>query len=122
MKEGAARGDAASWEGSDAETIAAQTIKRGIRHLIVLDLARVGLGNGIGTENLCRRLATAHPRVEIVAGGGVHDVDDLRRLREAGVGGVLVASALHDGRIRREDLEEILNLPGDTAVPSARPI
>jgi phosphoribosylformimino-5-aminoimidazole carboxamide ribotide isomerase len=80
-------------------------MQAGIRSLIVLDLARVGSGTGIGTEALCQRLAACHPDVEIVAGGGVRGVADLLRLKEIGVHGVLVASALHDGRLRRADLD-----------------
>ena len=72
----------------------------GIARLIVLDLARVGGGAGTGTEELCRKIATEYPHVEVIAGGGVNGPEDLRRLDACGVRGVLVASALHDGRIR----------------------
>jgi phosphoribosylformimino-5-aminoimidazole carboxamide ribotide isomerase len=71
----------------------------GITRLIVLDLARVGGGSGTGTEELCRQLASAYPYVDVIAGGGVAGPGDLRRLKATGVRGVLVASALHDGRI-----------------------
>jgi phosphoribosylformimino-5-aminoimidazole carboxamide ribotide isomerase len=43
--------------------------------------------------------------LHLVTGGGVRDIADLTRLVELGVQGVLVASALHDGRITREDVE-----------------
>ena len=72
----------------------------GVRCLIVLDLARVGGGTGTGTDDLCRELATVYPDVEVIAGGGVAGPDDLKRLEACGVRGVLVASTLHDGRIR----------------------
>ncbi|HWX13321.1 MAG TPA: HisA/HisF-related TIM barrel protein, partial [Methylocella sp.] len=38
------------------------------------------------------------------AAGGLRDASDLMRLREAGVSGALVASALHDGRLIGADL------------------
>ena len=72
--------------------------------MIVLDLARVGVGSGTGTEELCRQLAATYRDVEVIAGGGVRDAADLRRLKEWGVRAALVASALHDGRLSREDL------------------
>jgi phosphoribosylformimino-5-aminoimidazole carboxamide ribotide isomerase len=103
LKEGRPLGDLKAWKSSDALPIAAQAIQFGVRRLIVLDLARVGLGLGLGTEDLCRQLGQDYPEVEIIAGGGIHDVDDLRRLAECGVHSVLVASALHDGRLRRGD-------------------
>jgi uncharacterized protein related to proFAR isomerase len=46
--------------------------------------------------------------VEIIAGGGVRGFDDLRRLQASGVGGVLVASILHDGGITVQQLAELL--------------
>jgi phosphoribosylformimino-5-aminoimidazole carboxamide ribotide isomerase len=96
-------GDAAAWGGADAWAIATQALAAGVRRLIVLDLARVGQGGGTGTEDLCRRLVTAHRGIEVAAGGGIHGVEDLRRLRECGVASALVASALHDGRLRPAD-------------------
>jgi phosphoribosylformimino-5-aminoimidazole carboxamide ribotide isomerase len=71
----------------------------GITRVIVLDLARVGGGTGIGTEDVCRQIWSAYPHVDVLAGGGVAGPDDLRHLEACGVRGVLVASALHDGRI-----------------------
>lgn len=104
LKDGAPLGDLSAWERGDAAGIAAQAVGLGVRQLIVLDLARVGGDGGTGTEDLCRGLASRHPGVEVVAGGGVRDVTDVRRLRECGAAGVLVASALHDGRITREQV------------------
>lgn len=106
LKNGTALGDVASWKTSDVETIADQAARVGPRHLIVLDLARVGTGVGTGTEELCRRLATAHPQVEIAAGGGIRNTNDLQRLARIGTRTVLIASALHDGRLSRQDLEK----------------
>jgi phosphoribosylformimino-5-aminoimidazole carboxamide ribotide isomerase len=96
-----------AWAGQDAWTIAREAGASGIRRLLVLDVARVGVSAGTGTEELCARLAAAEPPVEILAGGGVRDLADLRRLQQCGVNGVLVASALHDGRLRREDLRAL---------------
>lgn len=78
----------------------------GLRRLIVLDLARVGGGAGTGTGDLCRKLAEAHPDLDLVAGGGISGWEDVRRLEACGVTGVLVASALHDGRIRPDTRHE----------------
>jgi phosphoribosylformimino-5-aminoimidazole carboxamide ribotide isomerase len=107
LKEGRPLGDVAAWPTADAAGIAGHAIRQGVQHLISLDLARVGTGTGTGTEGLCRALASAHSEVELVAGGGVRGPDDLRRLGACGVHAVLVASALHDGRLRREDLASL---------------
>lgn len=89
----------AAWRTLSPDQIAATAIDCGIRRIIVLDLADVGVGRGIGTLELVTRLRRAHPQLELTAGGGVRDLQDLRTLADAGCNAALVASALHDGRI-----------------------
>jgi phosphoribosylformimino-5-aminoimidazole carboxamide ribotide isomerase len=96
----------ATW-GEDAGAIAGRVVAAGVRRLIVLDLAAVGEGGGVGTESLCGELAAEYPEVEVLAGGGIRDREDLLRLRRLGVRGALVASALHDGRLTRADLVQL---------------
>jgi phosphoribosylformimino-5-aminoimidazole carboxamide ribotide isomerase len=103
LKEGAPLGDAGAWGTSDAYLIAAKAVALGVGRLIVLDLARVGVGAGVGTEDLCARLAAAHPHLELIVGGGVRGAEDLRRLAKCGVRTALAASALHDGHLTRND-------------------
>ena len=43
--------------------------------------------------------------LEITVGGGVRNGDDLDSLAKCGVDAVLVASALHDGRITAEEIQ-----------------
>jgi phosphoribosylformimino-5-aminoimidazole carboxamide ribotide isomerase len=92
------------WGGGDAWSVAARAVALGVRGVLVLDVARVGVGAGTGTEGLCARLASTYPEVDVAAGGGVRGLADLLRLRAAGVSAALVASALHEGRLGREDL------------------
>lgn len=94
------------WPANDPWGIAEHAIAvLGVRRLIVLDLARVGVGDGVGTEELCLRIKQQYPEVQITAGGGIRDIGDVRRLHAKGVDCVLVASALHDGRILPVDIE-----------------
>ena len=88
------------WGEPSSLSIAAAALRTGLTRLIVLDLAHVGGGSGTGTDVLCRELGSACPHVELIAGGGVAGPDDLKRLESCGVRGVLVSSALHDGRLR----------------------
>jgi phosphoribosylformimino-5-aminoimidazole carboxamide ribotide isomerase len=104
LRDGAPLGDLAGWGAADAWSLAGQAVSLGVRHLLVLDLARVGGAAGTGTDALCARLAAAYPEVEVSAGGGVRGPADLRRLRECGVRAALVASALHDGALTAADL------------------
>jgi phosphoribosylformimino-5-aminoimidazole carboxamide ribotide isomerase len=72
----------------------------------VIDLARVGTGDGIDIRQVAR-IRDAAPHATLLAGGGVRGVDDLARLADVGCDGVLVATALHDGRIGAHDIQAI---------------
>jgi phosphoribosylformimino-5-aminoimidazole carboxamide ribotide isomerase len=56
---------------------------------------------------LCRELRGVYPQLELLTGGGVRNVGDLRQLVASGCDAVLVASALHDGRLSAADLAAV---------------
>lgn len=92
----------AAWGNWSPDEIAAHVVACGVTSMIVLDLAGVGVGQGVPTLDLCRRLRAKYPHLELISGGGVRGVDDLKALRDAGCNAALVASALHDGRLTPE--------------------
>ncbi|HLH11616.1 MAG TPA: HisA/HisF-related TIM barrel protein [Methylovirgula sp.] len=73
------------------------------KRLIAMTLARVGSGAGPDLDRLREIRKKAEDRA-LYAAGGVRDVKDLEALEGAGIAGVLVASALHDGRITMQNL------------------
>ncbi len=99
MKQGKPLTTAPAWQGLAPLEIGMLALRLGIERIILLDLARVGMGEGVGTEPLCRELRSLAPHVEIIAGGGVRSAADLDSLARAGCDAALVASALHDGRL-----------------------
>jgi phosphoribosylformimino-5-aminoimidazole carboxamide ribotide isomerase len=74
--------------------------------IIVMTLARVGANEGPDYAMLNSIISRAGKR-QVFAAGGVRGRDDLLALKDAGAAGVLIASALHDGKIKTGDLEEI---------------
>ena len=76
----------------------------GVDQIIVLDLARVGSGQGVNMPILKEVLRNFKGKVFV--GGGVRHIKDLVELENVGVFGVLIATALHSGRI---SLEELMN-------------
>jgi phosphoribosylformimino-5-aminoimidazole carboxamide ribotide isomerase len=73
------------------------------KRVIVMLLARVGSNAGPGMDRLLEVKRRA-PDVMLYAAGGLRGGSDLIRLNQAGISGVLVASALHDGRLTGADL------------------
>lgn len=103
LRDGAPVATAGGALPSDPLQIAWLAYEAGFRTLIVLDLGRIGRGEGPDCARvppLRRRL----PRVSVYLGGGVRNADDLRRCRRAGCAGALVATALHRGDLTREHL------------------
>lgn len=76
------------------------------RRVIVMTLARVGSGAGPDLARL-GAIRTISGGREIYAAGGVRDAADLAALKAAGAAGALVATALHDGRIGKAELDAI---------------
>jgi phosphoribosylformimino-5-aminoimidazole carboxamide ribotide isomerase len=76
----------------------------GVSQIIVLDLARVGSGEGVNVPFL--REVLRNIKANVYVGGGVRDIKDLMELKDIGVFGVLVATALHSGKISLKELKQ----------------
>lgn len=107
LKAGQPVGRLGESENSDPLEIAQSAVAAGITRMIVLDLAGVGVGQGVPTGPLCRQLLQLYPELQLITGGGVRSVNDACELKQLGVWGVLIASALHDGSFTREDLRNL---------------
>jgi phosphoribosylformimino-5-aminoimidazole carboxamide ribotide isomerase len=90
---------APAWQTFSPDAILQLALRIGIQRYTILDLADVGMGRGVSTETLCRTLRRRAPHVQITSGGGVRDMQDVQAALAWGCDFVLVASALHDGRI-----------------------
>jgi phosphoribosylformimino-5-aminoimidazole carboxamide ribotide isomerase len=68
-----------------------------IRDIIVLELTRVGTGAGIDRDFL-KDIAGVSSH-DVLVGGGIRDLDDIKTLKRIGISGALVATAVHNGKI-----------------------
>jgi phosphoribosylformimino-5-aminoimidazole carboxamide ribotide isomerase len=76
----------------------------GVSQVIVLDLQKVGSGEGVNI--LFLKDVLKNVKVDVLVGGGVRDIKDLLELKELGVFGILVATALHSGEISPKTLKQ----------------
>ncbi|MBA2564364.1 MAG: nickel transporter [Gemmatimonadetes bacterium] len=81
-----------------------EAAQAGYGTIIVLDLDRVGRGLGPDLPALAV-LRDEAPALCWLVGGGVRSPEDLRGIAAIGFAGALVGTAIHEGTIRREDLE-----------------
>ena len=77
-----------------------------------MSLGRIGGDSGPDYDRLADISAKAAGRdedrpIDIIAAGGVRGRDDLIRLERQGVAGVLLASALYDGRVGEADMRAL---------------
>lgn len=103
LKRGRPLTSAPGWLDLAPLEIVRLALAAGVRRMIVLDLAGVGMGEGVPTLALCRKIKELEPSIELTTGGGVRGPADLEALAAAGCDAALVASALHDGRITPTD-------------------
>jgi phosphoribosylformimino-5-aminoimidazole carboxamide ribotide isomerase len=87
---------------SDPMCLLRQFKEMGVSQMIVLDLLRVGSGEGVNVDFLKKLIAEVE--IDVYVGGGVRDLKDLVELKNIGVAGALVATGLHTGNISVEQL------------------
>ncbi len=68
-----------------------------IRDIIILDMDRVGTSSGVDAQFLSTIAASSNH--DVLLGGGVKDMSDIKSLKDIGLKGALVATALHNGKI-----------------------
>jgi phosphoribosylformimino-5-aminoimidazole carboxamide ribotide isomerase len=90
--------------GVEATALASELRAAGVEIAVFTDVARDGIGTGV---NVAATVALAQSSgLRVIASGGVAGADDIRRVREAGLAGVIVGRALYEGTV---DLAQILD-------------
>ncbi|MDP3087803.1 MAG: HisA/HisF-related TIM barrel protein [Methylotenera sp.] len=74
--------------------------------VIVMSLAHVGANLGVN-KKLLAEIMSCKKNVNFYSAGGVRDADDLIMLKEMGLQGALVATALHRKQISKEALNQL---------------
>ena len=80
--------------------------QKGIEYVICTDISKDGMLQG--TSNELYKEIMEKTSVKLIASGGVSSMDDLIKLKELGCEGAIVGKAIYEGRIRLNDLKEIL--------------
>ena len=105
LKAGAVISQSLQLSAMSTEELAQRLEDSGVSELIVLDLTRVGSGEGVDFPLLKKLLSLL--KLAVLVGGGVRNVSDLVALRNLGIHGVLVATALHNKSVSLDELQKI---------------
>lgn len=81
---------------------------QGVEWCVLTDVKRDGVGTGVDISSATQ--LQEKTGLQVVASGGVSTLDDVRRVKEAGLAGVIIGRALYEGKLT---LKEVLsNLAG----------
>jgi phosphoribosylformimino-5-aminoimidazole carboxamide ribotide isomerase len=101
-------------EGTDrwVYDFAREWTERGARYTISTDVAKDGLLQGPSFD-LYKNLQEQVPELKIIASGGVSSMDDVEKLAEMNLFGVIIGKAIYEGRIALKQLTDF-----QTRIPS----
>ena len=85
----------------------AQFHSQGIKKVISTDISRDGMLSGPSFD-LYAEILEKLPEVEIIASGGISSMDDILKLDEMGVPGVITGKAIYENKISLNEIEKFL--------------
>lgn len=77
-----------------------------VRHIMCTDVSKDGMLEGPSIE-LYKSIIEKYPKVQLVASGGVSNLDDLKELEEIGCAYAIVGKAIYEGKISLAELAAI---------------
>ncbi len=83
-------------------------IKNGVTQVLCTDISRDGMLEG-PSVSLYKSIMQHHPKLHLIASGGVSGIDDILRLEEEGIPAVVFGKALYEGRIKLTDLDRFIS-------------
>jgi phosphoribosylformimino-5-aminoimidazole carboxamide ribotide isomerase len=70
---------------------------QGLEWCVLTDVRRDGAGTGVSVESAVELQAASG--LKVVASGGVSSLEDVRRVKNAGLAGVIIGRALYEGKL-----------------------
>jgi len=79
----------------------------GIESTIVTDISRDGVLSGPAFD-LYKNIKSEIPKIKLIASGGVSGIEDVDKLNEQNIDGVIIGKAIYEGRIKLDELKRFL--------------
>lgn len=81
-------------------------LEKGFKTVISTDVAKDGMLEGPSFE-LYKKLLGEIEGLNLIASGGIRDMEDLEKLRKMGMHGAIIGKAIYEGRIDLKDLSTL---------------
>ncbi len=85
----------------------ADYVEQGVQTAVVTDISKDGMLQGPAIE-LYAEIQSQIPTLNLVASGGVSSMDDVQKLIESNIYGIIIGKAIYEGRISLQALSAIL--------------
>ena len=82
-------------------------VDKGVKYTISTDVAKDGLLQGPSFD-LYKNLQDKCPDLKIIASGGISGLEDVEKLAEMNIYGVIIGKAIYENRINLKDLQRFL--------------
>ncbi|HMR89882.1 MAG TPA: 1-(5-phosphoribosyl)-5-[(5-phosphoribosylamino)methylideneamino]imidazole-4-carboxamide isomerase [Saprospiraceae bacterium] len=76
---------------------------QGATTFLCTDIAKDGMLAG-SSRPLYKEILQGFPHVQLIASGGVHDMDEVGRLQQMGMESIIIGKAIYEGKINIDDL------------------
>ena len=93
-----------SQSGMKPEPFIGGYAEQDIKQVLCTDVSRDGMLEGPNIE-LYTNLKAAFPELQIIASGGIRNMDDIHNLNQAGVDAVIIGRAFYEGNITLADMQ-----------------
>jgi phosphoribosylformimino-5-aminoimidazole carboxamide ribotide isomerase len=96
------------WEEATTTSIydfVGEYLEKGAKYAISTDVAKDGLLQGPSFQ-LYQNLQDQFPTLQIIASGGVAEMDDILKLNDMNIFGVIVGKAIYEGRVTLKQLTD----------------
>jgi len=78
----------------------------GIKKVLCTDISKDGMLIGLNMD-LYRDILNRFPEIELIASGGVRNIEDVKNLKQTNIYGVVIGKAIYENKIDLKELAEI---------------
>jgi phosphoribosylformimino-5-aminoimidazole carboxamide ribotide isomerase len=93
--------------GMNVFTFIGSMIGLGVTNIFCTDISKDGVMEGPSID-LYKKILAEHPEINLIASGGVSNIDDVIELKEIGCSGVIIGKAIYEGRLPLNPLKGTL--------------
>lgn len=87
--------------------LALEMVKAGVTNIIFTDISKDGTLSGVNTEQLSALKNAAGDRCNIIASGGVHNMEDIMVCKKMGLYGAICGKSIYSGTLDLKEAVEI---------------